>query len=492
MILIREGNYMKPIRLTLGSLFLTAFIALTGVGFGFGTGFAAQNEGTLMVPANFSALAEKAKPGVVNIRTVKTVKGGGRVFRHFYGNPYGDEQNPFEDFFAPFFDNQPQREFKQRSLGSGFIIDADGYIVTNNHVIEDADEISVRLFDEREFKAEVVGRDPKTDLALIKIKDADDLIALPMGDSGNLKVGTWVVAIGSPFGLEQTVTAGIVSAKGRIIDAGPYDDFIQTDASINPGNSGGPLLNLDGEVVGINTAIVASGQGIGFAIPIDMARGIVTQLQEGGEVTRGWLGVGIQDLDKELAEYYGLKDQKGVLVTQVFEGDPAEKAGIQAKDIITAVDGKKVKTGRELSKIIANTPVGKKAKIEYIRDGRAKTVYVTLTKRTDDKEQGGSRQPVGEGGDEIGLMIQDLTPNIANRFGLDQEETGVLVARVNNGSRADKAGVMPGDIIKEVNHKIVKNAAAYNKIMDKVDSKKEIRMLIKRRSQELVAIKIKP
>ena len=245
-----------------------------------------------MVPASFTALADEARPSVVNIRTVKTMKDGGRVFRHFFGpfnrrGPFND-QDPFR-FFGP-GDEGPSRDFKQRSLGSGFIIDKEGYIVTNNHVIENADEITVKLSNDKEYKAEIVGRDPNTDLALIKIDGADNLHPLSFGNSDNLAVGSWVVAIGSPFGLEQTVTAGIVSAKGRIIGSGPYDDFIQTDASINPGNSGGPLINMNGEVVGINTAIIASGQGIGFAIPITMAQGIIAQLQSGGEVTRGWLG----------------------------------------------------------------------------------------------------------------------------------------------------------------------------------------------------------
>jgi serine protease Do len=479
---------MKRFNMITGGLIFILMVLL--ISFGCGSGIAAQDKNTVMVPANFSELAEKAKPGVVNIRTVKTVKGGGRVFRHFYGNPYGDEQNPFDDFFAPFFDNGPQREFKQRSLGSGFVIDKEGYIVTNNHVIEGADEISVSLANETEFDAEVVGRDRNTDLALIKIKNAKNLTQLPMGNSDQLKVGSWVVAIGSPFGLEQTVTAGIVSAKGRVIDAGPYDDFIQTDASINPGNSGGPLLNLMGEVVGINTAIVASGSGIGFAIPINMARNVVNQLKEGGEVSRGWLGVGIQDLTEELADYYGLKNQKGVLVTQVFKGDPAEKAGIQPNDIITAVDGKKVETGRELSRIVADTPVGEKARIDYIRDGRSKSVRVVLSKRTDEKELA-SRKPT-EKGDEIGLVVQDITPEIAGHFGLNQEDAGVLVVKVKNGSRASKAGIAPGDVIKEVNHKTVHNVAEYNKTINKIDSKKEIGLLIKRRNQAFVAIKIKP
>ncbi|MGB5986998.1 MAG: trypsin-like peptidase domain-containing protein, partial [Desulfobacterales bacterium] len=237
---------------------------------------------------NFSDLAEEVSPAVVNIRTVKTIKGGGRVFRHFQG-PFGDNDS-MDEFFKRFFGEDQQRDFKQRSLGSGFIFDKAGYIVTNNHVVEDADEIRVILKNEKEYDAEVVGRDANTDLALIKIKTPDDLPVAVLGDSETLKIGAWVMAIGSPFGLEHTVTAGIVSAKGRVIGSGPYDDVIQTDASINPGNSGGPLINLAGEVVGINTAIVARGQGIGFAIPINLAKDIIAQLKDSGSVTRGWLG----------------------------------------------------------------------------------------------------------------------------------------------------------------------------------------------------------
>jgi len=293
------------------------------------TAACSQAPAVRMVPQNFTQLAKNCGPAVVNISTVKTLtSGGGRVFEQFFGgrqNPH----SPFSRFFDDFFRNQPQREFKQKSLGSGFILDKEGYIVTNNHVIAGADEIQVKLKDGKEYPAEIIGSDASTDLALIKIKVDHDLSILNMGDSDTLEIGQWVLAIGSPFGLEQTVTAGIISAKGRVIGAGSYDDFIQTDASINPGNSGGPLLNMNGEVVGINTAIVANGQGIGFAIPVSMAQGIVKQLQAHGSVTRGWLGVSIQDLTPELAEYYGIKDKKGILVAQVFEGDPADKAGIK-------------------------------------------------------------------------------------------------------------------------------------------------------------------
>jgi len=368
-----------------------------------------------MVLPNFSALAKQVQPGVVNIRTVKTTKEGGPVFRHFFGNPFGNRD--------PFGEGGPGREFKQRSLGSGFILDREGFIVTNNHVVEGADQIKVRLPDEREFDAKVIGRDPKTDLALIQIDGAKDLSALKMGDSEKLEVGSWVLAVGSPFGLEQTVTAGIVSAKGRFIGAGPYDDFIQTDASINPGNSGGPLLNMNGEVVGINTAIVAQGQGIGFAIPVNLAQTIIAQLKEHGSVTRGWMGVGIQDLTAELAQYYGLKDQKGVLVTQVFPGDPADKAGIKVKDVIVAVDGKPVGTSRELSSAVAGMPVGKEVPVQILRDGKEQTVKVQLTERKDTEPTVKGATPEA---DELGIRAADLNPEVARRFGIDQAEPAPL------------------------------------------------------------------
>jgi serine protease Do len=441
----------------------------------------ATESGAMMVPASFSELARQSQPGVVNIRTVKTVVGGGPVFRHFFGDPFG-RKNPFEDF-GPFSDER-QREFKQRSLGSGFIIDREGHIVTNNHVIEGADEITVRLSNDKEYDAEIVGRDPNTDLALIKIKGASDLVPLKMGDSDQLMVGSWVVAMGSPFGLEQTVTAGIVSAKGRVIGSGPYDDFIQTDASINPGNSGGPLLNMDGEVVGINTAIVARGQGIGFAIPVNLAQGIIRQLEESGSVTRGWLGVGIQDLTPELAEYYGIKDKKGVLVAKVFEGDPADKAGIKANDIIIAVDGKPIKTSRELTGTIAEIPVGKKTPITILRDGKEKTVKVKIAKR-DDSERVARQQPEKNG--ELGIRIAEMTPEMAKRYGHSENEKGVLVVGVESGSKAAEAGIRQGDLVKEINRKPVKAVSELRAELKKDD---KIQLLVKRPNAGFVVIKI--
>jgi serine protease Do len=481
-----RGFYrLRPLVVLIGVLFLATGVPGWEID-------SVQAQEVPLVPANFTALAEKAKPGVVNIRTERTIKGGGRVFRHFFGQPFGGrERNPFEDFFGPFMEQQPQRDFKQRSLGSGFMIDTEGFIVTNNHVVAEADQIKVKLSDGREFDAKVVGRDPKTDLALIKIEDAKDLTALPLGNSDQTQVGTWVVAIGSPFGLEQTVTAGIVSAKGRIIGAGQYDDFIQTDASINPGNSGGPLLDMRGEVIGINTAIVASGQGIGFAIPINMAKNIVNQLKETGEVVRGWLGVGIQDLTPELAEYYKLKSREGVLVTQAFEGDPAHKAGIRSNDVITAINGQPVATGRELSAIIANTPVGGDAVITLLRNGKEMKVTVKVAKRPEDEKLAkGSRE--GQETGSLGIQVADLSPERAQQFGLDQDESGVIVLDVENGSRADKAGLRVGDIVKEIEHNKIANLEAYRKVMQKLDDKKEIRMLIQRRNEGFQAIKILP
>jgi serine protease Do len=439
-----------------------------------------------MIPINFTDLAQKAKPGVVNIRTVKIVKGGGRVFRHFFGKPFGDN-DPFKDFHDQFTNQDPQREFKQSSLGSGFIIDREGYIVTNNHVVENADQIKVKLANEKEFDAKIIGRDPKTDLALIKIEASSDLVPLKIGNSDTLKVGTWVVAIGSPFGLEQTVTAGIVSAKGRILGSGPYDDFIQTDASINPGNSGGPLINLKGEVVGINTAIIASGQGIGFAIPINLADGIITQLKTSGEVTRGWLGVGIQDLTPELAEYYKVKNEKGVLVINVFKGDPADKGGIRAKDIIIEIDGKPVPTARELSSTIAGIAVGKKSAIVLIREGKKKTVYIKIAKRQDDESL--AQRETG-GSDELGLMASELTPEIAGQLGFDENEKGVIITGVKPGSKGEQAGVHQGDLIKEINRRPVSALNDYHKKMQNIKKGEIIHLLIKRNRIGFIVIKI--
>jgi len=449
------------------------------------TGSQAESQ-PVMVPGNFSEVAASVGPAVVNISTEKSIKGGGRVFRHFSPGPFG-KNDPFEDFFNKFFGDEQQREYKQRSLGSGFIIDKSGYIVTNNHVVENADKIKVKLKDGDEFNAEIVGRDPNTDLALIRIKANRELPVAKIGDSDALKVGQWVVAIGSPFGFEQTVTAGIVSAKGRVIGSGPYDDFIQTDASINPGNSGGPLINLQGEVIGINTAIIASGQGIGFAIPINMAKNIIAQLKSNGEVTRGWLGVSIQSLSKDMAEYYGIKDGKGVLVTDVFKGDPAAKAGILPQDIILAVDGKKINDSRDLSRIIAGIPVGEKADIKVLRDGNEKEFKVTIAKR-DSEKTAGLRPDIKEGS-VLGIQVSNLTPELKQRFNLGND-SGVIVVGVEQDGKGAEAGVQTGDLIKEINRHKIASVKDYENLLSKIKSGETIKLLIQRPQAGFVVVEI--
>ena len=450
------------------------------------TGLQAAKSAPRMIPDNFSTLAEQVGPAVVNIQVEKATKDED-LPRQFEGQPFG--MNPFGDErFKDFFGKQmPPQERRQGGVGTGFIIDKSGHIITNNHVVENADKIKVKLKDEREFEAKIIGRDPQTDLALIKIDAKGDLPVASLGRSADLKVGEWVLAVGSPFGLEQTVTAGIVSAKGRAIGSGPYDDFIQTDASINPGNSGGPLLNLNGEVVGINTAIIAHGQGIGFAIPIDMATQVVAQLKENGEVTRGWLGVNIQDLKGELADYYGVKNSEGVLVTDVVPGNPAEKAGIKAKDIITAVDGDKVKNSRELTAKAATLPVGETTKITVVRDGKEKTFDVKVAKRPLTVADAGKPQVEKEG--EYGLQVTDLTPEMAQRLNVNRA-TGVVVVGVRPDSKAYKAGVQQGDLILEVNRQSVSSTGELKQLLAKYKGGDGISLLVQRNNAGMMVLKM--
>ncbi len=435
-------------------------------------------------PESFSEIAKDVMPSVVNIRTEKTVKGGGRVFRQFGKGPMGED--PF-DFFEKFFGGDPQRDFRQRSLGSGFIIDPEGYIVTNNHVIEGADEIRVRLNDEKEYDAEIVGRDPNTDIALIRVRADAKLPACRLGNSDEVEIGQWVVAIGNPFGLEHTMTAGIVSAKGRVIGSGPYDDFIQTDASINPGNSGGPLINMKGEVIGINTAIIASGQGIGFAVSINLAKGIIDQLKKSGEVTRGWLGVAIQDISPEIAEYYGVDRKDGVLVTEVFKDDPADRAGILAKDIIVAVNGTPVKTTRDLTRMIADIAVGQKAEIDVLRAGKERHFSVTVAKRKDERLAAGKTE--GEKKDDLGIQVSELNPEMAARYNIPQND-GVIVTGVEPGSKGDAAGIMSGDIIREINHQPIQTAGDYQKVLDSAKPGEAMHFFIRRMNRGFLVIKL--
>ena len=434
-------------------------------------------EAVKMIPADFSELAEKASPSVVNIRTEKTVNGGGRVSRHFQGM---DPNDPMNEFFERFFGDQRQREFKQRSLGSGFIVDPSGYIVTNNHVVENTTEIKVILKDGHEYEATIAGRDPSTDLALIKIDADKELPALELGDTQEIKVGQWVMAIGNPFGLGHTVTTGIVSAKGRVLGSGPYDDYIQTDTSINPGNSGGPLLDLEGRVIGINTAIIQGGQGLGFAIPVKLAAGIIAQLKEDGNVTRGWLGVSIQEIEGDVVKYYGLPGAKGVMIMDAFKGDPAEKAGIRAKDIILSIDGKKVETLKDLTGIVASQKVGDKVKVTFLRNGKEKTVKVKIGKREDRRTAGA--QGMGSGDTDLGIDIASISPEMAKRFNLSDTQ-GVLITGVKPRSKGSQIGLVHGDIIKEVNHTPIRSEDDYFEVLEGIDEGEQVDMLIIRRGR---------
>jgi serine protease Do len=459
------------------------FFIIVGVFFISGIGFCS----TQMVPVDFSQLAEKAKPAVVNISTVKTIKGGGRVFRHFFGQQPNGNRDPFQDFFGPFLRQMPQEDEEQKSLGSGFIISKDGYIVTNNHVVNDADEIKVKLYNEKEYTAEIIGKDSKTDLALIKI-NAKNLIPLKIGNSTQLKVGTWVVAIGSPFGLEQTVTAGIVSAKGRVLGAGPYDDFIQTDASINPGNSGGPLLNLAGEVVGINTAIIRSGQGIGFAIPSDLAQGIISQLRDSGEVSRGWIGVSMQNITKEIADYYNITQGEGVLIADVFKGHPADKAGIEPGDILFSINNQEIHSAKELSRAIAGFGDGKKIQVTIIRKGKKINKKIKLAKRSE-MEPGQTISKTGF--DTFGFRFETIDSSMAHKFGIDQRETGLIVIDVKRGSSAASSPIRPGDILKEVNRVRVNSLTEYTKAIQQIKKNDPVQLLFVQRAGNLMVVTFK-
>ncbi len=433
------------------------------------------------VPVSFSQLAKESSPSVVNISTVKVIKGRGRGEKPF-GSPFGPN-DPFKDFYERFFGDQVPRDFRQRSLGTGFVIDKEGHILTNNHVVDGTDEIKVRLSDEKEYDAKIIARDPKTDLALIQISADVALKPLALGDSDKLEVGEWVLAIGNPYGLGHTVTAGIVSAKYRHIGAGSYDNFIQTDASINPGNSGGPLLNMQGQVIGINTAIFSQSGGsvgIGFAIPVNMARDLLPQLKK-GKVVRGWLGVMIQKITPELKDKLGLEEEAGALVADVSKGGPADKAGIERGDVIVSFDGKAIKEMNDLPFIVAATPVGKSVNVEVLRKGKRQTVKVEVGEL---KEEEAAAQPPTETRPKLGMSMEDITPDIAKRLGLT-ETSGVVVVQVEDGSPAAEAGVRPGDILLEVDQKAIASLEDFDAKTSGYKAGDTLLLLVKRQSATL-------
>ena len=459
-------------------------------------------------PESFADLVENLTPTVVNISTTQTVEGRERPSGEV-PIPQFPPGSPFEEFFKDFFErqrpgnNQPQRR-RQTSLGSGFVIDSSGIIVTNNHVIAEADEITVTLSDDSKHPAEVIGRDKKTDLAVLRIKTDKPLVAAKWGNSDDIRVGDWVIAIGNPFGLGGTVTAGIISARQRDINAGPYDDFLQTDASINRGNSGGPMFNLKGEVVGINTAIFSPSGGsigIGFAIPSSLAKQVVNQLREYGRTRRGWLGVRIQTVTDEIAESLGLDKAAGALIADVTEDSPAAKAKIKAGDVIVSFNGRRVGEMRHLPRMVADTEIGREVEVEVWRKGKIKKLAVTLGEleeaekvaalsKGEDKGAGGEGSAQAEA---LGMTLALITPELRKRFDLAEESEGVVVTEIDGeGAAADK-GIRPGDIIVEVGQEEVTTpgqVAEKIKAVEKNDRKSVLLLLQRAGDLRFVAIRV--
>ncbi len=408
-------------------------------------------------------LAERVKPAVVNIAPITP--------KISVPTPQRPGQRPPE---AP-------------SSGSGVIVDKQGYIVTNNHVVGDATEVEVKFSDKSHLQGKVVGKDPDTDLAIVKVTPSKDLPFVPLGDSSKMKVGQWVMAVGNPFGLDRTVTIGVISGLGREnVNLSRYEDFIQTDASINPGNSGGPLFNLKGEVIGINTAIINFAQGIGFAIPASIVQQVMPQLINHGKVTRGWLGVGIQQLTVDLAEKFSVDENTGVLVNEVFEGDPASRAGIQPGDIIIKVDGKTVETPSTLAKIIAGFNPGHKAKVDILRDGKKQQLTVELGEK---KEEATLASLPKEPETFLGLNVQTLTPELAERFRL-KEEKGVLITKVEPDSPAEQ-DLREGDLIKEIDHEPINTVEEFNRIAVKLKDSDNILIRVVREGRAFYVV-LKP
>jgi len=424
-----------------------------------------------LTTGTFAKVAEAIKPAVINVNTVSRSGGQGRTpFEEFFG----------EEFFRRFFGDVPER-IPQRSLGSGVIIDPSGIALTNAHVVEKATEIEVVTLDGSKHKAKVIGSDKKTDLAVLKLDDGKAKFSFArLGDSDKMQVGDWVIAVGSPFGLQATVTAGIVSAKARQLGQGPFDDFLQTDAAINPGNSGGPLVNMQAEVIGINTAIVAGGSGIGFAIPSNMAKKIYTELASKGRVTRGWLGVSIQPLTSELARSFGSKDTKGVLISDVMPDSPAGKAGLKPGDILLEFDGKKTEAPGDLQRAVGLAAPGTDIKVKVWREGTERTVDVKIGEAPDERESqqrgSGSR---GGAPSVLGMEVRPITPEVARQLNLKTSE-GVIVARVDEGSAAAEAGIQRGDVIREINRQKIRSPGDYERLTHDVKDGDRLTVLLQR------------
>jgi serine protease Do len=476
--------------------FVTALVVATILGAGLGAWAAGRGEAPAPAPlapaaqvqapilpvqmplttGTFAKVAEAIKPAVININTVS--KGGaglgGRTpFEEFFG----------EEFFRRFFGEAPER-IPQRSLGSGVIVDPTGVALTNAHVVEKATEIEVITTDGSKHKAKVVGMDRKTDLAVLKLDEGKGRFnAARLGDSDRIQVGDWVIAVGSPFGLQATVTAGIISAKARQLGQGPFDDFLQTDAAINPGNSGGPLVNMQGEIIGINTAIVAGGSGIGFAIPSNMARRIYTELLAKGKVTRGWLGVSIQPLTPELAKSFGAKDTKGVLISDVVGESPAAKAGLKAGDILLEFEGKKMEAPADLQRAVGFTAPGHSAKVKVWRDQGERTLEIKVGEAPEEREAQQRGGPPG-GRATLGMDVRPITPEIARQLNLRSTD-GVVVARVEDDSSAAQAGIQRGDVIREINRQKVKTLADFERLTKDAKEGDRLTVLLQRGQMSL-------
>jgi serine protease Do len=425
---------------------------------------------------SFAQVAETVGPAVININTVTVVRG-----------PSTGPRSPMEEFFGEEFFRRffgAPREFTQKSLGSGVIIDPSGIALTNAHVIEGATEIEIVTAEGKKHKAKVLGADAKSDLAVIRLQDGGAFPAARLGDSDQVQVGDWALAIGSPFGFTQTVTAGIISAKGRVLGQGPFDDFLQTDAAINPGNSGGPLVNMAGEVIGINTAIASrtgGSMGIGFAIPINLAKKIYTELTARGKVARGWLGVSVQPLTAELAQSFGAKDEGGVLVADVMDGSPAEKGGLKSGDIIVDFNGKRVTAPSDLQRAVGLTGPGSTAKVRILRDKAERTVEIRIGEAPDEVE---AAAPGGKARGLLGLDVRPLTPDAARQLGVRGGD-GVVVAAGEDGSPAESAGIQAGDVIREVNRPRVRGVSDFERVTRGLKGGERVMLLLQRGDSSL-------